>query len=180
MDIPDATYRLQFHRGFTLRRVLVLGLVYAWPMVMGWGLLRRWSWGRVLLGIGAYMLVMAVVVMLNSTEQQTWAGVMGWLGSVVVIPMFVALLISASGWLRAPAKAQVSFVITVESSIGMLFWDAVDAHDMLQGPERWSRVMIERGVEGGPDRLLKVYLWNKGKLPVLVDDLAVDVWGASR
>ena len=64
-------------RGFTLRRVLVLGLVYAWPMVMGWGLLRRWSWGRVLLGIGAYMLLMTVVVMLNSNERQTWAGVMG-------------------------------------------------------------------------------------------------------
>ncbi|MEZ4740580.1 MAG: hypothetical protein R2818_14765 [Flavobacteriales bacterium] len=90
------------------------------------------------------------------------------------------LLISASGWLRAAAEAKVAFVITVESSTGMVFWDAVDAHDMLQGPDRWSRVMIERGVEAGPDRVLKVYLWNKGKLPVLVDDLAVELWGARR
>lgn len=27
---------------FSLNRLVVLGLVYAWPMVMAWGLLRRW------------------------------------------------------------------------------------------------------------------------------------------
>lgn len=117
-------------KGFTLRRVLVLGAVYAWPMVMGWGLLRRWSWGRVLAGIAAYMLVTAVVVMLNSTEQQTWAGVMRWLGSVVVIPMVVALLISASGRIRAVAPYLLPiFLVLSAASTGALSLLAVGVQD---------------------------------------------------
>jgi hypothetical protein len=117
-------------KGFTLRRVLVLGAVYAWPMVMGWGLLRRWSWGRVLLGIAAYMLVMAGVVMLNSTQQQTWAGVMGWLGSVVVIPMVVALLISASGRIRAVAPYLLPICLVLSAaSTGALSLLAVGVQD---------------------------------------------------
>lgn len=90
-------------KGFTVRRVLVLGLVYAWPMVMAWGLLRRWSWARVLAGIGVYMLLMVGLVMLNSNAQQSLGRVAGWLGSVVLMPMVVALLISASGRIRAVA-----------------------------------------------------------------------------
>ncbi len=121
-------------KGFTLRRVLVLGAVYAWPMVMGWGLLRRWSWGRVLAGIAAYMLVMAGLVMLNSTAQQTWAGVTRWLGSVVVIPMVVALLISASGRIRAVAPYLLPiFLVLSAASTGALSLLAVGVQD----PPAW-------------------------------------------
>ncbi len=121
-------------RGFTLRRVLVLGGVYAWPMVMAWGLLRRWSWGRVLAGIGAYMLLMAGVVMLNSHEQQSLARVAGWLGSVVVIPMVVALLISASGRIRAVAPYLLPiFLLLSAASVGALSLLAAGA----QNPPAW-------------------------------------------
>lgn len=121
-------------RGVTFRRVLVLGLVYAWPMVMAWGLLRRWSWGRVLLGIVAYMLLMAVVVMLNSNQQQSLAQVSGWLGSVVVIPMVVALLISASGRIRAVAPYLLPiFLLLSAASTGALSLLAVGVQD----PPAW-------------------------------------------
>ncbi|MGL4317149.1 MAG: hypothetical protein ACRCTL_11135 [Pseudomonas sp.] len=151
-------------RGFTLRRLLVLGLVYAWPMVMGWGLLRRWSWGRVLLGIGAYMLVMAVVVMLNSTEQQTWAGVMGWLGSVVVIPMVVALLISASGRIRAVAPYLLPiFLVLSAASTGALSLLAAGVKD----PSVWIVQLV--GVLGAWPTLVLLAL-----LPWLL--LAWPVW----
>ena len=117
-------------KGVTLRRVLVLGLVYAWPMVMGWGLLRRWSWSRVLAGIVAYMLLMTGVVMLNSNEQQTLAQVMGWLGSVVIIPMVVALLISASGRIRAVAPYLLPvFLVLSAASTGALSVLAVGVED---------------------------------------------------
>lgn len=107
--------------GLTLRRVLVLGAVYAWPMVMGWGLLRRWSWAQVLGGIALYMLAMAALVMLNSNERQSLAQVMGWLGSVVVIPMVVALFISASGRIRAVAPYLLPvFLLLSAASIGAL------------------------------------------------------------
>ena len=88
---------------FSVSRILVLGAVYAWPVVLAWGLARRWSWRRVLGGVALYMLAMAFLVMLRSNQQQTFAGVSGWLASQVAIPMFVTLLISASGRIRAIA-----------------------------------------------------------------------------
>lgn len=151
-------------KGFTLRRVLVLGLVYAWPMVMGWGLLRRWSWGRVLAGIAAYMLCMAVVVMLNSNAQQTWASVMGWLGSVVVIPMVVALLISASGRIRAVAPYLLPiFLVLSAASTGALSVLALGVQD----PPVWIIRLV--GVLGAWPTIVLLAL-----LPWLV--LAWPVW----
>lgn len=127
-------------RGFTLRRVLVLGAVYAWPMVMGWGLLRRWSWGRVLGGIVLYMLAMAAVVMLNSTQQQTLAQVMDWLGGVVVMPMAVALFISASGRIRAVAPYLLPVcLLLAAASIGALSLLAAGVQD----PPRWIVSLVE-------------------------------------
>lgn len=88
---------------FSLNRLLVLGLLYAWPMALAWGLVRRWSWMRTLGAVLAYMAAMTALVMLRSDEQQSLAGVMGWLGSVVAIPILVTLAIGASGRIRAVA-----------------------------------------------------------------------------
>lgn len=88
---------------FSLNRLLVLGLVYAWPMVLAWGLARRWSWSRVVAGVIGYMLVMSVVVVLGSNEQQSLGQVGAWLGGVVAIPILITLFISASGRIRAIA-----------------------------------------------------------------------------
>lgn len=91
------------NREFSLNRILVLGAIYAWPMVLAWGLARRWSWGRVLGGVATYMLMMALLVMLRSNQQQTLTAVSGWLASQVAIPLLVTLFISASGRIRAVA-----------------------------------------------------------------------------
>ena len=104
--------------GFSATRLLVLGLVYAWPMVMAWGLLRRWHWGRVVLGVGVYMVAMAGVVMLASDDDQTLAGVAAWLGGVVAIPVVITLLIGASGRIRAVAPYLLPvFVLLAASSV---------------------------------------------------------------
>ncbi|MBK9027200.1 MAG: hypothetical protein IPN98_04800 [Propionivibrio sp.] len=87
----------------SLNRVLLLGAIYAWPMVLAWGLARRWSWLRVLGGVILYMLVMLVLVMARSTEAQNLASASGWLGSQVAIPMTIIFLIGASGRIRAVA-----------------------------------------------------------------------------
>lgn len=87
----------------SLTRLLVLGAIYAWPMVLAWGLARRWSWLRILGGIAVYMLAMLVLVMIRSTEAQTLASASGWLFSQVAIPMTITLLIGASGRIRAVA-----------------------------------------------------------------------------
>jgi hypothetical protein len=88
---------------FSLNRVLVLGAAHAWPMVLAWGLARRWSWWRVLLGVAIYMGLVAFLVMWRSNEQQTLALVGTWLAGQVAIPMLVTLFIGASGRIRAVA-----------------------------------------------------------------------------
>lgn len=103
---------------FSVNRLLVLGLVYAWPMVMAWGLLRRWSWLRIVTGILLYMLAMVGVVMLASNREQTLAGVGAWLFGVVAIPIAVSLLIGASGRIRAVAPYLLPvFVLLAASSV---------------------------------------------------------------
>lgn len=89
--------------GFSLNRLLILGAVYAWPMVLAWGMARRWSWFQVTAGVIAYMAVVTVVVMLGSNEQQSMGKVSLWLIGVVAIPVVITLFISASGRIRAIA-----------------------------------------------------------------------------
>lgn len=106
---------------FSVNRLLVLGLVYAWPMVMAWGLLRRWSWLRICGGIALYMLTMVVIVMLASNRDQTMTAVAAWLFGVVAIPIAVSLLISASGRIRAVAPYLLPvFVLLAGSSVFVL------------------------------------------------------------
>lgn len=90
-------------RELTLSRVLLLGAIYAWPMVLAWGLARRWSWPQILGAVGLYMLAMLMLVMMRSTSQQSVAAVSFWLFSQVVIPVSITLLIGASGRIRAVA-----------------------------------------------------------------------------
>ncbi len=126
--------------GVSLRRLVVLGLVYAWPMVMAWGLLRRWSWGRVATGVAAYMAVMAAVVMLASDANQTLSGVAAWLGGVVAIPIVVTLLIGASGRIRAAAPYLLpAFVLLATGSVLALGMLAARMED----PPAWVHAVVD-------------------------------------
>lgn len=88
---------------FSLHRLLVLGAVYAWPMVLAWGLVRRWSWARMLAGVAVYMVAMLVLVLARSDGGQTLASAGTWLAAQVAIPIAVVILIGASGRIRAVA-----------------------------------------------------------------------------
>ena len=91
------------NRQFSLNRLLLLSAIYAWPMVLAWGLARRWSWRRILGYLGIYMLGVLVLVMLRSTAAQSLTTVSVWLFSQVAVPMTIVLLIGASGRIRAVA-----------------------------------------------------------------------------
>ena len=95
----------------SLNRWVLLGLIYAWPMVMAWGLLQRWSWLRTSTAIVLYMLAMTMLTLLRSTADQSLAGVAAWLGGVVAIPVLVTLLIGASGRIRAVAPYLMPFFV---------------------------------------------------------------------
>ncbi|MEO8411097.1 MAG: hypothetical protein ABI478_11040, partial [Propionivibrio sp.] len=87
----------------SVNRLLVLGAIYAWPMVLAWGLARRWSWPRIVGGVALYMLAMLVLVVARSTPNQTFAGVAGWLFSQVAVPLTITVLVGGSGRIRAVA-----------------------------------------------------------------------------
>lgn len=97
-------------------RWLLLGLIYAWPMVMAWGLLQRWSWLRTSTAIVLYMLAMTMLTLLRSTADQSLTGVIAWLGGVVAIPILVTLLLGASGRIRAVAPYLMPFFVLLAAS----------------------------------------------------------------
>ena len=90
-------------KAFSVNRLLLLGAVYGWPMVLAWGLTLRWPWRRVLGGIALYLVIMIVLVMLRSNAQQSLLAVVGWLSTEVGVPLIITLIISANGRIRAVA-----------------------------------------------------------------------------
>lgn len=126
--------------GFSLNRLLVLGLVYAWPMVLAWGLARRWTWARILGGIGIYVLLMLALVMARSTEDQTLASASGWLFSQVAIPMTIALFIGASGRIRAVAPYLLPICLPLAGSSVLALQIA---SQRVQDPAPWLSYLVE-------------------------------------
>lgn len=127
------------NREFSLNRILVLGAVYAWPMVLAWGLARRWSWKRVLGGLAIYLLAMAFLVMWRSNQQQTLTGVSAWLAAQVAIPLLVTLFISASGRIRAVAPYLLPpFLLLSTSSV--LALDILG--DTAKAPPDWIIALV--------------------------------------
>jgi hypothetical protein len=98
-----ALYFVYEDRGFSLKQTLILGAVYAWPMVLAWGLMRRWSWARIAAGVFAYMLLMWALVMLASTKPQSPYQVGVWLMAEAGFPLIVILFVGGSSRIRAVA-----------------------------------------------------------------------------
>ena len=99
-------------------RALTLGVVYAWPMALTWGLVRRWSWLRTLGAIGLYLLFMMALTWWRSISPQPLATWLGWLGGLVLMPVAVTLVIGASGRIRAVAPYLLPiFMLLAASSV---------------------------------------------------------------
>ena len=123
----------------SLGRALTLGAVYAWPMALAWGLLRRWSWWRTLGAIGVYLLVMLVLVTWRSIEPRPLAEALGWLGGLVLIPVTTTLVIGASGRIRAVAPYLLPiFLLLAGSSVVALQLMVTGVND----PPRWLVSMV--------------------------------------
>ncbi len=111
-------------------RALTLGVVYAWPMALTWGLVRRWSWLRTLGAIGLYLLAMLALTLWRSISPQPLATSLGWLGGLVLLPVVVTLVIGASGRIRAVAPYLLPiFMLLAGSSVLALQLMASGAQD---------------------------------------------------
>ena len=118
----------------SLGRALTLGVVYAWPMALTWGLVRRWSWLRTLGAIGLYLLAMLALTLWRSISPQPLTTSLGWLGGLVLIPVLVTLVIGASGRIRAVAPYLLPiFLMLAASSVLTLQVMASGAQD----PPEW-------------------------------------------
>lgn len=120
-------------------RALTLGLVYAWPMALTWGLMRRWSWWRTLLAIAVYLLILLALVSWRSISPRPLAESVAWLGGLVLIPVAVTLVIGASGRIRAVAPYLLPmFLLLAGSSVIALQLMVLGVND----PPRWLVVLV--------------------------------------
>ncbi|MBX3686220.1 MAG: hypothetical protein KF909_08785 [Rhodocyclaceae bacterium] len=87
--------------GYGLRKLLVMGLLEAWPAVPALGLLWRWSLGRTAAGVLAYLLAITLLVVLSSNESQSALTVFGWLLGGAMVPLLALLSLASSGRIRA-------------------------------------------------------------------------------
>ncbi|WP_332741243.1 hypothetical protein [Hydrogenophaga sp.] len=120
-------------------RALTLGVVYAWPMALTWGLVRRWSWLRTLGAIGFYLLAMLALTWWRSVSPQPLTTSLGWLGGLVLIPVLVTLVIGASGRIRAVAPYLLPIFMLLAASSVLALQLLVSGVD---DPPRWLITLV--------------------------------------
>ncbi len=120
-------------------RALTLGVVYAWPMALTWGLVRRWSWLRTLGAIGLYLLAMLALTWWRSISPQPLTTSLGWLGGLVLIPVLVTLVIGASGRIRAVAPYLLPIFMLLAASSVLALQLLVSGVD---DPPRWLITLV--------------------------------------
>ncbi|KRC11928.1 hypothetical protein ASE11_00090 [Hydrogenophaga sp. Root209] len=120
-------------------RALTLGAVYAWPMALTWGLVRRWSWLRTLGAIGLYLLAMLALTWWRSVSPQPLTTSLGWLGGLVLIPVLVTLVIGASGRIRAVAPYLLPIFMLLAASSVLALQLLVSGVD---DPPRWLITLV--------------------------------------
>jgi hypothetical protein len=149
-------------------RAITLGLVYAWPVALTWGLMRRWSWPRTWAAVAVYLLVVLVIVRLRSVETQPLADTVSWLAGLVLIPVAVTLLIGASGRIRAIAPYLLPlFLLLAAGTVGVQLWLVQGIDD----PPRW--VLSLAAAIGAWPAIVAI-----GLLPWVV--LAWPAWAAAK
>lgn len=140
VGLTQSAFALHFvyesDRDFSAKQWLVMGLIYAWPMLLAWGLLRRWSWPRMLTGVVGYFAAITPVVLLASNAAQTLQDVLSLYGILALVPLAIVLLIGSSGRIRAiaPYLLPVFLVLLLASQLGLEFLAGKVAGDIQAWP----------------------------------------------
>ncbi|WP_411726972.1 hypothetical protein [Methyloglobulus sp.] len=119
---------------FSWRRLCMLTLVNAWPLVPSIGLLERWSRWKILLVSVSYLLLTSVMVMLKSTDNQNLGSVLLWLfGEQIPLLVFVFFLTGSKSRAIGPYLLVVFFLLTASSLLGLSALEQV----IKGGPDSW-------------------------------------------
>ena len=93
---------------FSASRLVVLAVVYCWPLLPALGLMWRWSWSRLSLALVGWYAASMLLVMVNSTQAQSLVQVAGWLAFEIGVPTLALMLLTLRGtraaapWLWPP------------------------------------------------------------------------------
>lgn len=89
------------------------------------------------------------------------------------------LYISASCDIFAEASSQAKLVISVENEEGNYFWHAQEVDPLIKSYSNWWEVRLDKTLSSSEYKkgsLLKVYIWNPGEEPLLLDELKVELY----
>lgn len=81
--------------------------------------------------------------------------------------------VRAQAWVRGNDGPGALVIISVEEQDGTVHWHAAGVEHFMHDRSGWNLAHVESTVPTGPGRLLKVYVWNNGARPILVDDMRV-------
>ncbi|MBM4264420.1 MAG: hypothetical protein FJ145_23715 [Deltaproteobacteria bacterium] len=124
IGITAAGYILTFiypEGGFGPIKLAIIGIVYSVPIVFVLGMLWRWSWWRTTGVAILYFLFSVLITWLRSEEQQSFLGLMLWLGGQIGFPLVALLLLAGSGKTRvaAPYLFPPFFLLAGASTLGL-------------------------------------------------------------
>lgn len=112
-------------------RVLTLGFAYAWPMLPAFGLMWRWSWGRLLAALLGWYLASVAIVMLRSVDGQSLAAVAQVLAWDIGLPTLTLMLLTlrrtraSAPWLWPPlALLLLAALLGLEALSALVFSDS--------------------------------------------------------
>lgn len=119
---------------FSWRRWLTLAVIFAWPLVPTWGLLERWSRGKIFVLAALYVLLSSSLVAVNSNEQQDMSAVVFWLFSQQ-FPLMLVIFFITGPKLRStgPYLILVFFILMLSTLLGL----AGLAHNINNGLASW-------------------------------------------
>lgn len=119
---------------FSWRRWLTLTVIFAWPLVPTWGLLERWSRGRIFVLSSLYVLLSSSLVAVTSNEQQDMSAVVFWLFSQQ-LPLMLVIFFITGPKLRStgPYLILVFFILMLSTLLGL----AALAHNINNGLDSW-------------------------------------------
>jgi hypothetical protein len=91
------------------------------------------------------------------------------------------LIIRSGVWAKAKSGAKAIYVISIEKNGKSLIWKAVDIQGFIHDENTMNFVtnfsVLDSGMLNEKGLNLKVYAWNTGRVPILLDDFLVRIEG---
>jgi hypothetical protein len=103
------------------------------------------------------------------------------LDSLSVSDSTIDLIIRTGVWAEAKSGAKAIYVISIEKNGKSLIWKAVDIQGFIHDENTMNFVtnfsVLDSGMLNQKGLNLKVYAWNTGRFPILLDDFLVRIEG---